>query len=644
MLLEEYYRNQTMKKQFIFFFVILLYAGYGFAQNKSYQIQKNETLDSLSKKFDVSKKSILELNPDLDKNNLKDEVIVIPAREIKDDTPATTAVQFKEYRVKHKETLYKLAKENDISVDDIEFYNPYLYEEELGEDDMIRIPIFEKEKTDFNKSMQTSNFKNLIHIVMPKETRYGISKEYGMSIDELDSLNPQIDTLRIGQVLKVTNPSGRKQKKNKEDYEFYDVQPKETLYSLAKEFDMPEDSLERLNPILKELGLQEGMELKIPRMLETSKVKGAAKKLDLTEYLDKISSEKHVAVLLPFNLRDFEKDSIDKKKTLQKDQILQMSLDLYSGIKMAVDSIEKMDIPVSTNIFDTEGNPDKIEEIIKEKNFKNNDFVVGPLISSNIEKAAKKLEKEDIAIFSPLTNDNLKGSKKIFQTRPSTEVKEKLLIQYLDSVKNDENILILTEKHKTAFAKKFTEHFKSAKVIKQEEEDYLQKSDLTKVLDKNKTNWVIMDTEDQGVISNAVSNLNAIRSDFEIRLFTPDKNSVYDEEVPSEFLSHLNFTYTSVDRGDVVDEKDTFVKAYHDKYGIRPNSYAVRGFDVVFDALLRLSSDNDIFKSVKDREGTTEYVENRFKYNKGDVYSNDAVYLIQFEDDLKLEIINTLSL
>src|SRR5699024_2982972 len=155
-----------------------------------------------------------------------------------------------------------------------------------GEDDMIRIPIFEKEKTDFNKSMQTSNFKNLIHIVMPKETRYGISKEYGMSIDELDSLNPQIDTLRIGQVLNVINTSGRKQREDEKGYEFYDVQPKETLYSLAKDFEMSEDSLERLNPILKELGLQEGMELKIPRLVETSDVKGAAKKLDLTEYLD----------------------------------------------------------------------------------------------------------------------------------------------------------------------------------------------------------------------------------------------------------------------------------------------------------------------------------------------------------------------
>lgn len=633
-----------MKKIIFLVFSLFIFSGNLFAQYKSYRVKEDETIDSITKKFKVDKKDILKLNPDLKKDNLAHQVVVIPASETDKDTPNATSVQFKEYRVKHKETLYSLAKENDISVDDIKEYNPYLLKEELGEDDMIRIPIFENDKKDFNSSVSTSSFKNLIHVVRTKETKFGISKQYGLSVEELEELNPQIKTEEIqpGQFLKVKNKATKSEEED--DFEFYEVQPKETMYSLTKELGISEDSLEQFNPILKELGLQAGMELKIPKdsasegSSDLDKIK-SSKKTDLAKHL-KNKSEKQMIVMLPFNLHNFQKDSVEQADLLRKDPYLQYSLDLQSGIKAAVDSIQKLGISVNVKVFDTQKDKSKIKEILKDKSFKKADFIFGPLLPDHLKIVAESLDKTPI--FSPLIDAEIKGNKNIFQSRPSTKHKEDMLLSYVDSLASNKNLLLLSDSKHKRFKDKFLKRFSDAKEIKQAQESYLQKEDLTKVLSKDQPNWVFIETDDYGAIANAVSFLNAMRNDYEIRLFTSDKNSVVDAEVENEFLSHLNFTFASVGSSDVIKEKNTFVKYYLNKHGIMPNSTTIRGFDVAFDALLRSSTDKDIYKSLKKRKGLTEYVENRFDYQDtdDDGHYNNAVYLIKFDEDLQLSILN----
>src|SRR5699024_1995917 len=116
----------------------LLFSGSLFAQYNSYLVQKGENIDSLTQKFKVSKNALLKLNPDIRKGGIAGKVIVIPPHEANENTPTNSSVYFKEYRVKNKETLYSIAKHNDISVEDIKKFNPYLYKEELGANDMIR--------------------------------------------------------------------------------------------------------------------------------------------------------------------------------------------------------------------------------------------------------------------------------------------------------------------------------------------------------------------------------------------------------------------------------------------------------------------------------------------------------------------------
>lgn len=639
-----------MKKTYFLLLLMFLTSGALFAQYETYHVEEGETLSQIADKFKISKKSILKLNPDLKEGDIANQTIVLPPSESTKKTPPASMVRFKEYRVKPKETLYSLAKRNNISVEDIKKHNPYLYEEELGENDIIKIPIYESEIKNINAAVKSSTFENLIHIVMPKETKYGISKNYGMSVEELEQLNPLINGLHPGQFLKVKNPIAVK-KEEESQFDYYKVPAKETFYSLTKKLDISRDSLERLNPILKDLGLQAGMDLRVPNGLGTvpKSDKLELTKIDLSSNLTSPKTQK-MAILLPFNLQQLnnlkkgeeDEEEETKEDVLRKDVYLQISLDLYSGIKMALDSVERMGIPVKAQTFDTQRNSKKLAQILNQHNFEDTRIMIGPLLPAHIEQTAKTLSRTNTAIFSPLTSAEINGSDKIFQSRPSNLTKEQVLTEYLKSNQEDKNILILGDATNQTYISNLNAALSSTRRIKQAKKEYLQRSDLTKLLDKEKPNWVIIETDDIGAINNAISNLNAIRSDYEIRVFTSNLSKINEAEVESEYLSHLNFTYASVDRSDTATESNNFVKLYTQKYGISPSSYAIRGFDVTLDAILRSAAYDDIFEATTEVEGYTEYVENRFHYLPKSIngYYNNAVYLIQFDTDLQLKVIN----
>ena len=100
-------------------------------------------------------------------------------------------------------------------------------------------------------------------------------------------------------------------------------------------------------------------------------------------------------------------------------------------------------------------------------------------------------------------------------------------------------------------------------------------------------------------------------------------------------LSKLNFTFPSVNKNYDFNEKNPFLVSYKNKYGVLPNRYAVRGFDVTYDALLRLASADDMYKA-SENDFVTEYIENKFQYSNKLLsgYQNNAVYIVKYDENL----------
>ncbi|NND63101.1 MAG: peptidoglycan-binding protein, partial [Flavobacteriaceae bacterium] len=88
------------------------------------------------------------------------------------------------------------------------------------------------------------------------------------------------------------------------------------------------------------------------------------------------------------------------------------------------------------------------------------------------------------------------------------------------------------------------------------------------------------------------------------------------------------------------DEKNAFLVSYKNKYGVLPNRYAVRGFDLAYDILLRLASADTLYDAV-DSDSETEYIENKFRYDKKlfSGYTNQAFYILKYGENLIFEVV-----
>jgi len=95
---------------------------------------------------------------------------------------------------------------------------------------------------------QTSAAKT--HFVSKGETKYGLSKKYNVSINQLEQANPSIvRMLMAGQTINI--PSVHSENKTLEsssiNTEFHTVKKGETLWGISQKYNMPLDSLKALN-------------------------------------------------------------------------------------------------------------------------------------------------------------------------------------------------------------------------------------------------------------------------------------------------------------------------------------------------------------------------------------------------------------
>lgn len=627
----------------VFFCSILMLATFvSKAQDlQSYEVEER-SLEALATKLGIEVTTLKKLNPHL--KSTKDwsgKLIVVPA---KSDFRLNPKVQLIPYDVSLKETLYSISKSYNLKVKDLKTYNPFLKNRELNYNDVLRIPTYQlKDKDlDINQSVKNSEFSTLMHLVLPKETKYGISRKYGISIEQLETLNPGIDEKEIqpGQFLKIKRPvesSEVKILKNK-NYAFLKVDSQNSIRSISEDYDVTEEELLESNPSLKFEGISEGLVLKIPQIEEIVYTKYTAFPIeDDLKYFD----SKKIAVMLPLQLEKTQIDTISPKSVIKNSALLRVSLDFYEGIQMAIDSAYAKGIPVDLDVFDTKNDPYHVNQLLN-TSFKNYDAVVGPLLDPSLKVVASYLESSDVPVVSPLVNPKFEFDN-LFRTLPKDEEMQEMMITYLQSIHTDENLVILADSISKPVQRKYTYTFPDIKTVYQAEPDYLQKSDLRPHLDSLGTNWVVLETENLGVAESTVSFLKSFQRDsFDIRLFTSKRSAFYEDEISNYYLSDLNFTFPSISKTQLITHQANQKNAFLEKHGIYPNKYVMRGYDVMMDLLLRLSYSKTLKESTE-IEGFTEYTENKFNYKEKDFVrgvDNDAIYLLQYQKGLEIKALN----
>ena len=180
--------------------------------------------------------------------------------------------QQKTHTVQAKETVYGISKQYGVSQEELYKANPKIEKNGIHPGDLIVIPgkgTTTTKPTETNTQTTTSNVKisddNYQYITIePKETVYNLTKKYKISEETLNSLNPQIKErgLEIGDVIKL--PKDVTNKVFSVPKGTHLIKKGETLYTLAKQYNVSVDDLYAENPAL-QIGVKEGMVITIPK-------------------------------------------------------------------------------------------------------------------------------------------------------------------------------------------------------------------------------------------------------------------------------------------------------------------------------------------------------------------------------------------
>ena len=198
--------------------------------------------------------------------------------------------------VKKGETIYSIARENNISVDKIFALNPNA-KKTLNLNAVLLLP--------HNKAANNTELlsKETTHSVLPKETLYGISKKYKISIENLKKWNPILEnsSLEIGQIINIVsneNVSTNENYSNNNQTIIHEVLAKETLYSLSKKYKISIANLEKLNPEIKN-GLPIGFKLLVSKaQIADIEKNEKIEKIEKSDSIEKIIKQKD-SVLIP---------------------------------------------------------------------------------------------------------------------------------------------------------------------------------------------------------------------------------------------------------------------------------------------------------------------------------------------------------
>lgn len=263
------------------------------------------------------------------------------------------------------------------------------------------------------------------HVVEPGETLYSLSQAYGISTEQLRSLNPRMgETLYAGQTITVPGVARRGECKL-----MHEVQQKETVYNLAKRFGVTEDELRAANPQVKKNKVKRGEWLCIPysqqeREVQVREEQERQRRQAEAEALAERERRLKVAVVLPFDLGAKERTN----------EALKM-LDFYEGFLLAVDELKGKGVSVEVYAYDEEGKGAvAMERLLSHPMLPHMDLVIGPLRQENIASLAGFAQRRGIPLVVPFsTSASLtEGNPMVFQvnTPPSAlyaRVQEQLL-------------------------------------------------------------------------------------------------------------------------------------------------------------------------------------------------------------------------
>ena len=295
---------------------------------------------------------------------------------------AVLSGQQKKHTVVAKENPTTIAKKYGVSVDELIKQNPKIKDGKIDIGDVLIIPNKQKntlkteEKREEKKEDKTSTEKKSNQklgkiYLQPKQTIYGITRQYKISEEELRRLNPNLEShMKVGEALVLPEDKIRKYgdkaaqqevvdtpKKDREEEKktqmlasedgAYVVQPKDTYYGITRKFNISQSDLFALNSGLEQRGLRSGDVIIVKNTASSKNVATTTK--ETSEKNTKPKEEKNIppkeVKTKTYSVEEYVTHEVKKgesafgivnKYNITYDQLAEMNGGLPNGIKQGM--------------------------------------------------------------------------------------------------------------------------------------------------------------------------------------------------------------------------------------------------------------------------------------------------------------------
>lgn len=588
------------------------------------------------------------------------------------------------------QTLYSISRAYNVPQKEIILENPTLYVLELQAGQTLKIP-FRPEAEEEEVVADEPEGEFIFHTVEPGQTLFFLSRTYNVDMDDIVSLNPGVEEgLQIGQVVRI--PARRVYISREgfpaedDNYIYHKVERGETLFSLSRRYDVPVRAIRRANSRLI-WGLKYGEFIRIPKdpddhdyEFEIAEVpfdivaeplqpdideeeilfEAGCMQFDYREY----DRPFNVSVLLPlFIERNYPvevPDTLDQEQiaALYPDYVRSTSelhhstipfLEFYEGARLAVDSLVRAGLSVNLNVYDTERSTEKVREIIRKREFRSSDLIIGPVYPENMSIVADWARQNRVNIVSPLTprSEFLYGNPYIFQVTPPASVELEQASIFISNFpcsnfvlihKNDPFERDLVEAFKANIFKHFSYNSTFDDVVFKEVIFEDQTVNIEQSLVEGEKNVVIVPSTNQAFVSDVLIRLNVLSRNYDITIFGMNDWQRF-ANIEVEYFHNLELHFASPFFVDYENENvRNFLRRFREKYKTEPSQYGFLGYDIMFyflGAMHKYGPDfRDCLPVIHTELLQTEFLFRKSDYRNG--FENNGISIVKYEKDMNI--------
>jgi LysM repeat protein/ABC-type branched-subunit amino acid transport system substrate-binding protein len=453
------------------------------------------------------------------------------------------------------QTLYRICQTYEVTQEDIARSNPGITLLPLSVGQVLKIPDTTSSPT-ISLKEDTDTEKFFLHTVQAKENVFYLHKKYNVPLEEIYKYNPgSVEGIRIGQIIRIPKKYSLTAPlysplEQPEPVTEYHVRQGDTLYRISQNFNVSINDLIKTNPGLR-WGLKADMFLKIPDLkysqlyamdsvVSVPTYKGLTRhQCDSLRQMRRSRPPVKAVLMFPFYAKDKYHEIISSSDTLSENgssrkKVLKgrVAAEIYEGFLLAVDTLQKKGINISLFVYDTEGDTNRVKQILKDLEIVEPDVIIGPFAPDNIELASRFSFEKKIPLVPPLASDGylFQNNPYLFRVIPTIQTEYETFTGYICQNFSDKNIILAYKKNlkNDAEIESVKDHLYSnlsrygiadTFSIKEVFINDSLNTEISHALSKDKENLVFIYSSYEPDVINTLSRLHFLMRDYHIEVF-----------------------------------------------------------------------------------------------------------------------------